>query len=92
MQRTVYSTKITYAKMEVDRDGNLLSHLDTIVIHETDEKKAIKQAVKKLGMFQPIKVEKISALYVLDDEIFFKYAKIQQDNTSTDTATDTANN
>lgn len=75
MQRTVYSTKITYAKNEINENGNLVASLDEITVHETDEKKALKMAVKKVGMFQPLKVEKVSALYVLDDDIFFKYAK-----------------
>lgn len=80
MQRTVYSTKFTYVENEIHEDGSISSAVRTHIVHETDEKKALKKAVKEIGYFAPIKTEKISALYVLDDEIFFKYATVKTDN------------
>ena len=88
MQRTVYSTKFTYAKTELV-NGELVSELATITVHETDTKKALKKAHKELGYFNPLKTEKVANLYVLDDEIFFKYATVKEtdgneDNTVAD--------
>ena len=90
MQRTVYSTKIIYAKNEINEKGEIVAKLAEITIHETDEKKALKSAVKKIGLFQPLKIEKVSALYVLDDETFFKYAKkvTDEDEEATEEATE----
>lgn len=79
MQRTVYSTKFTYVVNEIDDNGSIASRLADVTIHESDPKKAYRLAVKKVGNFVPIKTEKIGALYVLDDEIFFKYATIKTD-------------
>ena len=79
MQRTVYSTKFTYVKNSIAEDGQIKSEIATHIVHETDEKKALKKAFKEIGMFVPIKTEKVSALYVLDDEIFFKYATVKAD-------------
>lgn len=79
MQRTVYSTKFTFVRNELNEDGTIASRIDTITVHETDEKKALKKAFKLVGTFAPLKVEKVSALYVLDDDIFFKYATIKAD-------------
>lgn len=81
MQRTVYSTKFTYAHTVINEDNTLTTELESITIHETDEKKALKKAFKEIGNFAPLKTEKVSALYVLDDEIFFKYATIKTDAT-----------
>lgn len=80
MQRTVYSTKFTFVRNELNEDGTIASRLDTITVHETDTKKALKKAFKQVGTFAPLKTEKVSALYVLDDDIFFKYATIKTDN------------
>lgn len=88
MQRIVHGTKFTYVDFELDEQGNIAHQIKTITINETDEKKALKQAHKIAGTFKPVKVEKVSALYVLDDEIFFKYATIKTDG-DTDTETDT---
>jgi hypothetical protein len=82
MQRTVYSTKFTYVENEIDEKGEIASVLREITVHETDEKKALKSAVKTIGMFKPIKTEQISELYVLDDEIFFKYATVATPKTT----------
>ena len=75
MQRTVYSTKFTYIKNEIDSEGKITSELTSITVHETDEKRALKKAFKEVGTFAPIKTEKVGQLYVLDDEIFFKHAE-----------------
>lgn len=79
MQRTVYGTKFTYVDFDIDENGNVAHQVKQITINETDEKKALKKAHKQVGTFKPVKVEKVSALYILDDEIFFKYATIKTD-------------
>lgn len=85
MQRTVKSVKITYAHNELDNENKLVTELRThTVFNETDEKKAIKKAIKELGYIQPIKIESVEDLYILDDEIFFKYATIKKPETETD--------
>lgn len=81
MQRTVYSTKFTYVENKIKDDGQITAEIKSVTIHETDEKKALKKAVKEIGMFAPIKTEKVSELYVLDDDIFFKYATVKVDAT-----------
>lgn len=84
MQRTVYSTKFTYVHNEIMEDNTIKSTLKEVIIHETDEKKALKKAHKEVGYFSPVKTEKVSELYVLDDEIFFKYAKVKTDTENTE--------
>lgn len=74
MQRTVYSTKFTYIHTEIDENDEIVATKKEITIHEADEKKALRKAIKEVGNFNPIKTEKVSTLYKLDDEIFFKYA------------------
>lgn len=76
MQRTVKSTRFTYVVNEIDSNNNISSRLETITIHESNPEKALKKAVKDIGYFAPLKTEEISTLYILDDEIFFKYARI----------------
>ena len=73
MQRTIKSTKFTYAVNELV-DGELSSKIATVEVPETDRKKALKSAFKKVGTFAPLKVEIIEALYKLDDETFLKLA------------------
>ena len=76
MQRTIKGIRISYAVSEVKEDGTLTATLHYIDIAETDEKKAYKKAVKQLGFnFTPLKYEPFETLYVLDDAIFFEYAK-----------------
>ena len=81
MQRTVYGTKFTYVDFDIDEQGNVSHAIKQITINETDEKKALKKAHKLVGTFKPVKVEKVSALYILDDDIFFKYATIKENAT-----------
>ena len=73
MQRTVHGTKFTYVKSTLV-NGQIESKVETITVQEADEKKALKKAYKEVGAFQPVMVEKVDALYYLDDDIFFKYA------------------
>lgn len=75
MQRTVKATKFTYAVNELNEQGELASRIATIEIPETDPKKALRKAFKEIGTFAPLKTETTESLYVLDDEIFFKYAE-----------------
>lgn len=73
MQRTVNSTKFTYVQNTIE-NGEIKSELKEVVVRETDEKKALRKAYKEVGNFAPIKVEQVSELYVLEDDIFFQYA------------------
>lgn len=73
MQRTVNSTKFTYVQNTIE-NGEIKSELKEVLVRETDEKKALRKAYKEVGNFVPIKVEQVSELYVLEDEIFFQYA------------------
>lgn len=74
MQRTVKFTKFTYVKNEITENGEILAEIKTVAVPENDDKKALKMAIKKVGVFVPLKTEKTEKLYKLDDEIFFKYA------------------
>ena len=76
MQRTVKGVRITYAKTELTESGDIAVTKATIDIPEKDEKKAIKMATKQIGLFNPLKVEPYEQLYILDDDIFFKYARV----------------
>ena len=73
MQRTVNSTKFTYVQNTIE-NGEIKSELKEVVVRETDEKKALRKAYKEVGNFVPIKVEQVSELYGLEDDIFFQYA------------------
>ena len=74
MQRTVKFTKFTYVKNEITENGEILAEIKTVTVPENDEKKALRMAVKEVGVFVPLKTEKTEKLYKLDDDIFFKYA------------------
>ena len=76
MQRTIKLTKFTYAESVLNEEGGLETKLQDITVNETNEKKALKKAFKEVGVFKPLKVEVVERLYQLDDEIFFKYAKL----------------
>ena len=76
MQRTIKLTKFTYAERVLNEEGGLDTKLQDITIMETNEKKALKKAFKEVGVLKPLKVEQVERLYQLDDEIFFKYAKL----------------
>lgn len=84
MQRTVKETRFIYARTELDNEGKLVANLAHIIVPETDPKKAYKLAAKKVGNFTPLKTETLSRLYVLDDDIFFKYAVIVGGSDGTD--------
>lgn len=74
MQRTVKFTKFTYVENELTENNEIVSAIKTVTVPENDDKKALKMATKKVGVFVPLKTEKEEKLYRLDDEIFFKYA------------------
>lgn len=80
MQRTVKSTKVIFAKVEMDNEGKLVSTLGENIVHTTEEKKAIKETKKIHGEVAIVKTETVEKLWVLDDEIFFKYAKPVENN------------
>lgn len=75
MQRTVKTTIFTYAKTTLNEKGEVQAELAKIEVAESDEKKALRKAVKQIGLFAPLKTETKETLYKLDDDIFFKYAK-----------------
>ena len=75
MQRTVKGTRFTYAQTTINEKGELTATLATVDVMETDPKKALKKAFKEAGTFAPLKTETFEKLYVLDDAIFFQYAK-----------------
>lgn len=80
MQRTVKSIIFTYVKNDITDNGEITSKIEKVrVNNETNEKKAYRNAVKVVGNFVPVKTEIEEKLYVLDDEIFFKYAKPIED-------------
>ena len=74
MQRTVKSTRFTYVVNEINEKNEIASRIETVEVPETDPKKALKQAFKKVGTFAPLKSEIIETLWVLEDDIFFQYA------------------
>lgn len=74
MQRTVKFTKFTYVENELTENNEIVSTIKTVTVPENDDKKALKMAFKKVGVFVPLKTEKTEKLYKLDDVIFFKYA------------------
>lgn len=74
MQRTVKATKINYATIEAV-NGELTTKTDSTVITENNVEKALKKFRKSNPNACVISTETIEKLYVLDDEIFFKYAK-----------------
>ena len=74
MQRTVKFTKFTYVENEITENNEIVSAIKTVTVPENDDKKALRMAIKKVGVFVPLKTEKTEKLYKLDDEIFFKYA------------------
>ena len=74
MQRTVKSTRFTYVVNEINAQNEIASRLEFVEVPETDPKKALKQAFKKVGTFAPLKTETVETLWVLEDEIFFQYA------------------
>ena len=80
MQRTVKSTKVIFAKVEIDNNGQLMSTLGEHIVHTTDEKRAIKETKKMVGEVAVVKTETVEKLWVLDDEIFLKYAKPVETN------------
>lgn len=76
MQRTVKGTRLYYGITEVQSDGTLKATMAHVDVAETDAKKAYRKAVKQLGYnFTVIKSETFETLYVLDDAIFFEFAK-----------------
>lgn len=75
MQRTVKGKRIQYVEINENNDGTVDTVNVTVTIPEADEKKARKRLAKMLGYTPYVKkVEPFECLYVLDDEIFFKYA------------------
>lgn len=74
MQRTVKFTKFTYVENEITENNEIVSAIKTVTVPENGDKKALRMAIKKVGVFVPLKTEKTEKLYKLDDDIFFKYA------------------
>lgn len=74
MQRKVKVTKINYATIE-PVNGELTTKTYSTVIKENNVDKALKKFRKSNPNACVISTETIENLYVLDDEIFFKYAE-----------------
>lgn len=80
MQRTVKSTVLTVAKVEMI-NGEITTHTHEIKVNGvTDEKIATRKAKKEFGDFVVLASTITEDLYVLEDEIFFKYAHIVTPN------------
>lgn len=80
MQRTVKSTVLTIAKVE-KVNGEITTTTKEIKVNGvTEEKVAIRKAKKEHGDFVVLEGRIVEDLYVLDDEIFFKYAHIENHN------------
>ena len=76
MQRTVHGTKVTFATISVDDNGEIKTEVRSAIIAQADEKKALRIARKEYGAnITVVKCEPIERKYFLDDETFFKYAK-----------------
>ena len=75
MQRTITETTFTYVVNEIDENNQIIATIKTAKVAEKDVDKAYKMAVKKVGNFVPVRTEQSTALYVLDDEVFFSLAK-----------------
>ena len=74
MQRTVHGTNIKFATVEKDTNGQLAIVEHNYKSTEKDSKKAVKEFRKNHPNEAIITTEEFTQLYVLDDEIFFKYA------------------
>lgn len=74
MQRTVKATKINFAIIE-QVDGELTTRTDSAIINDSNEEKAVKKFRKSNPNACVLSTATIEKLYVLDDEIFFQYAK-----------------
>lgn len=70
MQRTFKTHRFTYIKSELNPDGTICANLDTIDIPETDIDRAYTKATKKLGMFNPVKVETVEIRRDMTDEFY----------------------
>lgn len=77
MQRTVKGTRFTYVENTLTENNEIKSELKTVEVMESNEDKALKKATKAVGhAVIPVKTETFEKLYVLDDDIFFQYAKV----------------
>lgn len=86
MQRTVHGTRYTYPEMVKSEDG-FKAEIKAVTVAETDEKRAYKMAVKQVGHgFQILAKEEVTELWILPDEIFFKYATKADPKIATETA------
>lgn len=87
MQRTIHGTNIFYGVVQRDENGNVWMENRVYKSTEKDENKAKKEFRKHHTDEAIFACEPFSDLYILDDEIFFKYAKVAEktENTATDT-------
>lgn len=83
MQRTVKSTRFTYVVNEINAQNEISCRIEFVEVPETDPKKALKMAFKKVGTFAPLKTETVEQLWVLEDELFFQYAHKVEPKTET---------
>lgn len=93
MQRTVHGTKVIYGVLDRDENGSICIAEREYKSTEKDENKAKKSFRKSHPDDAILRTEPFTDLYMLDDDIFFKYAKVVTDtdeNTATDTDENTA--
>ena len=86
MQRTVHGTNVIYGVLDRDENGNICIAERVYKSTEKDENKA-KKAFRKTHPDDAIlRCEPFSDLYLLDDDIFFKYATVAEktENVATD--------
>ena len=74
MQRTVKGVKVTLAKVELVNGELAMTDSLVLTFANTDEKTAIKKAQKKYNGYGVVSCDRFEQLYMLDDDIFFKYA------------------
>lgn len=75
MQRTVHGTKFTFVDIKVDDNGTIGTEVKSQIVPETDRKTAERKLTKIIGhTVTIIKAEETTELWILEDEIFFKYA------------------
>ena len=74
MQRTVKGIRVTLAKVEINNGHLEMTDNVIMTFTNTDETTAIKRAQKKYNGYGVVSCTPFEQLYVLDDEIFFKYA------------------
>lgn len=75
MQRLVDERRIGYAEIEKVNGEFVIRDASVNIRNEKNAEKAERKAVKEVGRVQVLSNEQFRVLYMLDDDVFFKYAK-----------------